>query len=188
MRIAPLAAALFATLAVPAFAKFYAQTPSHGSPITEAGVVLKGADTNASGAIWFEQKHGHGNVKFWGHMSGLPSSVYRGMHIHSWGDIANGCASTGTHFNPLNHTHGAPHDHMRHVGDLGNVWADDHGEVRLLGEDHLISLNGPLSIVGRAVVVHMDIDDLGRGGNADTKTTGNAGGRLLCGVIGIVST
>lgn len=33
--------------------------------------------------------------------------------------------------------------------------------------------------------VHADADDLGQGGFEDSKTTGHAGGRLACGVIGL---
>lgn len=33
--------------------------------------------------------------------------------------------------------------------------------------------------------VHADPDDLGKGGHELSKTTGNAGGRIACGVIGI---
>lgn len=34
-------------------------------------------------------------------------------------------------------------------------------------------------------IVHADEDDLGRGGFPDSKTTGHAGARIACGVIGI---
>ena len=51
--------------------------------------------------------------------------------------------------------------------------------------DSLVSLIGVNSVIGRAFVVHADEDDLGKGGHSDSLTTGHAGGRLACGVIGI---
>lgn len=38
----------------------------------------------------------------------------------------------------------------------------------------------PAYIIGRAIVVHADEDDLGLGGAADSLTTGNAGARVAC--------
>lgn len=93
--------------------------------------------------------------------------------------------SAGPHFNPFGKDHGAPNAEIRHVGDLGNVEADASGSAKINITDKFISLSGPLSILGRTVVVHADIDDLGVGGHELSKTTGNAGGRIGCGVIGI---
>lgn len=97
--------------------------------------------------------------------------------------------SAGGHFNPLNAPHGGPEDKPteRHIGDLGNVTADEKGEVEVELTDHLISLRGPRSILARSVVVHADEDDLGRGGFPDSKTTGHAGARVACGVIGLAA-
>jgi Cu-Zn family superoxide dismutase len=66
----------------------------------------------------------------------------------AYGDLSNGCTSPGSHFNPLNQDHGAPSDTYRHVGDLGNIEADSEGVAKFEFVDKLISLNGPLSIVG----------------------------------------
>ena len=73
---------------------------------------------------------------------------------------------------------------MRHVGDLANVEANENGEAYYSAEDSLITLYGNYSVLGRSCVLHKDIDDLGLGGHELSKTTGNAGGRVACGVIG----
>lgn len=39
-------------------------------------------------------------------------------------------------------------------------------------------------MIGRSIVVHANVDDLGRTNHPDSKITGNAGSRLACGVIG----
>jgi Cu-Zn family superoxide dismutase len=41
-------------------------------------------------------------------------------------------------------------------------------------------------LYGRSVIIHADPDDYGRGGHPDSLTTGNAGARLACAVIGRV--
>ncbi|KAJ6642415.1 Extracellular superoxide dismutase [Cu-Zn] [Pseudolycoriella hygida] len=109
-----------------------------------------------------------------------------GFHVHEKGDLTDGCASLGAHFNPDKLDHGAPNDEIRHVGDLGNIRADATGVAKTIFSDNLISLMGPLSIVGRGLIVHQDVDDLGKGGHPDSLKTGNAGARAACGIIGYV--
>ncbi|KAK6185184.1 hypothetical protein SNE40_007472 [Patella caerulea] len=128
-----------------------------------------------------------GNLEIKVELSGLTNNdniVKHGLHVHQLGDLSNGCTSTGSHYNPLNSQHGAPNSQIRHVGDLGNVREDGFGNIRAVLSDSMASLVGPYSINGRAMVLHANEDDLGRGGNSGSTTTGNAGGRLGCCVIG----
>jgi len=74
---------------------------------------------------------------------------------------------------------------VRHVGDLGNILADESGFARFEMFDPLISLEGPNSILGRAFVIHSGEDDMGRGGNEDSLKTGNAGKRVACGIVSL---
>lgn len=82
--------------------------------------------------------------------------------------------------------HGAREAQIRHVGDLGNVIADENGRVSTSFSDSVITLYGARSIIGRAVVVHTEEDDLGLTDHPDSHKTGNAGGRVACGVVGIL--
>lgn len=101
-----------------------------------------------------------------------------GIHIHEFGDCSSPDGnSAGGHFNPHSKGHGAPEEDNRHAGDMGNIDVDESGKGRLEYVDKEISLEGNSSIVGKAVIVHANEDDL------KTQPTGNAGGRLACGVI-----
>ncbi|KAH7928410.1 hypothetical protein BV22DRAFT_1004867 [Leucogyrophana mollusca] len=151
-----------------------------------AVVVLSGASP-VTGTVTFTQSSKDGPVTVSGEINNLDPSSKRGFHIHALGDISGGCGTTGAHFNPFGKNHGAPLDTERHVGDLGNIESDQYGTAAVSITDNVISLNGPLSIVGRAVVVHAGTDDLGKGGNEDSLKTGNAGDRAACGVIGTLS-
>jgi len=142
--------------------------------------VLKSEKVN--GEVYFEQKGK--DVEVTGKISGLAEGKH-GFHIHEFGDNTNGCVSAGGHYNPGSNTRGAPEDDNRHAGDLGNVEVGSDGIANIKITDSKITLTGEQSIIGRTVVVHADKDDLGKGGHELSLTTGNAGSRLACGVIGI---
>jgi len=164
---------LFATLAL-----------AHTNATTVAVVVLTGT-FGVNGTVIFSQQSPHSPVIVTGNISGLAPNALRGFHVHQYGNITGGCNSAGSHFNPRGMNHGARTDTIRHVGDLGNIQSDADGVANLNFCDEIISLNGPNSIIGRALVVHNGTDDLGRGNNTDSLLTGNAGSRAACGVIGI---
>ena len=133
--------------------------------------------SKVKGTIMFVQKGNKVHVK--GRISGLTPGLH-GFHVHEFGDLnsPDGMA-TGGHFNPEGKKHGGPHDTDRHVGDLGNVKADENGKVTLNKNDKVIKLHGPHSIVGRGLIIHAKADDL------KTQPTGDAGGRVAQGVIGV---
>jgi Cu-Zn family superoxide dismutase len=129
----------------------------------------------ASGVVYFEQK---GRVvEITGKVMGLKPGKH-GFHVHEYGDCTDPKCSGG-HYNPTNMPHGGPNSEKRHVGDLGNVVANKEGVAVINMKDKVISLSGPHSIIGRALIVHADPDDL------ESQPTGNAGDRIACGVIGI---
>jgi superoxide dismutase, Cu-Zn family len=129
------------------------------------------------GVIHFTQK-GH-MVEIKGQVSGLKPGKH-GFHVHEFGDLTDKKGmSTGGHYDPDHvKTHGKPHDKKRHVGDLGNITADESGKAMISITDSVISLHGPHGIVGRAIIVHEKEDDY-------SQPVGNAGGRIAAGVIGL---
>jgi Cu-Zn family superoxide dismutase len=94
-------------------------------------------------------------------MSGLKPGKH-GFHIHEFGNLSNACITAGAHYNPFGKTHGGPNDEERHVGDLGNIEADQNGNAKFELVDSLIKLTGKYSVIGRSVIVHEGEDDLGR--------------------------
>jgi superoxide dismutase, Cu-Zn family len=158
-------------------------SPAPVKPLKAICVLTPDNNSNVTGVVRFSQVPGE-KTKISATVRGLKDGCH-GFHIHSLGNLSNGCTSAGGHFNPFNKEHGGPEDENRHVGDLGNLHSENGIAVLLDREDRLIELSGPYSIIGRSVIVHADKDDFGRGGFPDSKTTGHAGARVACGVIGI---
>ena len=157
--------------------------------ITEAEETVKAicnlehTEGDVEGIIKLKQKS-DGPTIIKGIIKGLKPGKH-GFHIHEYGDLSDGCDSAGGHYNPHNVDHGGLSGGLydAHVGDLGNLVADNSGTARFQIKAERVDLSGDRSVVGRAIVVHEDEDDLGKGGDAESLKTGNAGARLGCGVI-----
>ncbi|KAI8138546.1 Copper/Zinc superoxide dismutase [Fennellomyces sp. T-0311] len=155
--------------------------------MVNAIAVLQGAAAAVFGYVSFHQCAPGETTTILANLTGVPAGKH-GLHVHQFGDLSNGCDSLGGHYNPFNKTHGGPDDEIRHVGDFGNVEVDESGNAIFRLNMDNVNLIGPHSILGRGVVLHAGEDDLGRGDSPDSKTTGNAGARLACGVIGFPNT
>lgn len=133
-----------------------------------------------TGSVLFRQLGPGSRLEAFFNLNGFPAeqnASNRAIHVHEFGDLSQGCESTGPHYNPL----GVPHP--QHPGDFGN-FAVRGGSIWKSRAGLTASLAGPHSILGRAVVVHAGEDDLGKGGNQASLQNGNAGRRLACCVVG----
>ncbi|GAB1525575.1 Superoxide dismutase [Cu-Zn] [Rhizoctonia solani] len=174
-----------AALALLAFSSASAKLTCETKKEVYAKAVLKDANGTQIGVVNLYQASNLEPVKITADLKGLGAEGKKGFHVHEFGDLSGGCASAGGHFNPFSKQHGAPTDAERHAGDLGNIVTGPDGTSKVEMEDKQISLYpGHRNIVGRAIVLHAGEDDLGLGGQSDSKTTGHAGARLACGVIG----
>jgi Cu-Zn family superoxide dismutase len=112
---------------------------------------------------------------------GLPPGLHA-FHIHAVGKCDPPDFTTaGGHFNPTGKQHGALNPQGSHAGDLPNLNIGPDGTGRLETATEQVTLgSGPTSLWdadGSALVVHAAPDDF------KTDPTGNAGGRIACGVL-----
>jgi len=108
-----------------------------------------------------------------------PPGVH-GIHLHENGICAEQGKAAGGHFNPDNVSHGDiakdGFEHA-HAGDLGNIEIGPDGSGALEKVISGLTLEaGKFGVIGRSVILHEKADDFG-------QPTGNAGGRIACGVI-----
>ncbi len=145
--------------------------------LTAKAVLAPTEGNEVQGEVTFEQTDGEVVVR--ARVTGLKPGKH-GFHIHEVGDCsAPDASSAGAHFNPHGTDHGAPGMPPHHIGDLGNLEANEAGIAEYEATLEFLSLKDgdPNLIVGRSVIVHADPDDL------VSQPTGGAGARLACGVI-----
>jgi Cu-Zn family superoxide dismutase len=163
------------TLSTPA-----AATDTARSTIERAVCVIRPiGDSRVSGSLHLVKLGDE--IEIQGEIDGLKPGEH-GFHVHELGDLTDGQTgkSAGAHFNPDQQPHGAPDAGQRHVGDLGNITAEEDGKAIVDIRDRVIQFNGPESIIGRCIVIHADADKF-------TQPSGDAGDRVAFGVIGIAA-
>ena len=86
--------------------------------------ILQNNKENIYGVVSFKQyiinNKPENKTRVYGTIKGLPIGLH-GFHIHTFGDLSNGCDSAGAHFNPTGKDHGGLNSINRHVGDMGNL-------------------------------------------------------------------
>jgi Cu-Zn family superoxide dismutase len=130
-----------------------------------------------TGTVTFAEHKGKVTMKV--AVAGLTPGVHA-IHLHEKGDCsAPDATSAGGHWNPSSENHGKWGHAPFHHGDIGNLTADANGKAELTLTSDLWTIGDgkPSDVVGHAVIVHAKEDDF------TTQPTGNAGGRVACGVI-----
>ena len=106
-----------------------------------------------------------------------------GFHIHEKGSCAEDGNAAGSHYNPEETPHGNLFkDGFKHAhaGDFGNLEAGQDGTIRVkITVEGLALSGGRHNVVNRAFILHENEDTY-------AQPTGNAGGRIACGVIEII--
>jgi len=160
-------------------AKNHGHADVKAAPVTKAvASMIPTKGSEVKGWVMFTKLNGKVEVR--AELTGLTPGDH-GFHIHEFGVWSEDGMASGGHYNPTDMPHAGHDADQRHVGDLGNITANEDGVATLVLEDTGLKFDGPTSILGRGVVVHEKADDL------KSQPSGDAGARLAIGVIGVAN-
>jgi superoxide dismutase, Cu-Zn family len=151
--------------------------PAAGGAAKASAAIESKSGSTVKGLAEFTQEGK--KVKLTIHIEGATPGVHA-VHLHEKGDCSDPEAkSAGGHWNPTTESHGKWGSTPFHHGDIGNIEVGADGKGAYSVETDLWSIGGDpgTDVVGKAVVIHAAADDF------KTQPTGNAGGRVGCGVI-----
>ena len=175
------------SLALPAVVLLSACVPAAGAPARARATILDGAGKPLGTATFVQTASG---TKITVNVDGLAPRSRHGLHLHTNASCAdsdeNGSlvrfGAAGPHFDPNDtRKHAGPlvPANRGHAGDLPYLMANARGEaVAVLNTTRLSVRQGPISVLGRSIIVH-------EGGDSydDLKPNGGGGGRIGCGVV-----
>jgi len=134
------------------------------------------SDSKVEGTINFSEKDGM--VTMVGTITGLEEGEHA-IHIHEKADCSSADGkSSGGHWNPTGQPHSAWGDAAGyHKGDIGNITANANGRATLTKTTDEWCMgcgDDTKDILGKAVIVHIGVDDL------KSQPSGAAGARVGC--------
>jgi Cu-Zn family superoxide dismutase len=147
-------------------------------PVREALAVMYSTSGLRMGTVRFVDTDGAG-LAVSASVDSLPIGAHA-YHVHVYGDCSSAdFKSAGPHF----HFTGSSHDeHVNMItGNLGELAPDAEGRAQAEARLPDARLQGPFSVMGRAVIVHA------QGNDPAVTPDGGAGARIACGVIGIAN-
>src|SRR6476646_9218354 len=114
-------------------------------------------------------------------VKGIPAGEHA-FHVHGTGKCEPPFTSAGGHFNPDSKKHGIMAMDGHHAGDMPNLHIPSDGALAIEVVNTSVTLDKgkPNSLHGSngtALIVHAGKDDY------KTDPTGEAGGRIACGVV-----
>jgi Cu-Zn family superoxide dismutase len=148
---------------------------SHAATAEQASADLKDLDGQAIGTVTLEDTPN--GILVHAILDNLPEGSHS-FHIHAVGQCEPPFASAGGHFNPTGATHGFLSPTGPHAGDFPNIHVPSSGALEFEAYNPMIALDDILfDADGAAIVIHDGTDDY------TTDPAGNAGTRIVCGVI-----
>jgi len=174
------AVALIAAANCAAGEKDKGKAAAKGQEKKAVAVIESKSDSHVTGKATFSEANGKVTLNL--EIEGAEPGTHA-VHLHEKGDCtAPDGASAGGHWNPTGENHGKWGTPPFHRADIGNVEVGADGKGTLTMSTGLWTIGGApeTDVIGKAIIVHAKADDF------TTQPTGNAGGRVACGVVALV--
>jgi superoxide dismutase, Cu-Zn family len=155
----------------------------------DARVLLRDQLGQAVGVVKLTEAEDEGTALVRAMVHNLPAG-FHGFHVHAVGECVPPFTSAGGHYNPTGESHG------EHAGDMPVLLVNGDGAAQLRFTTDRFGVEELFDADGSAVIVHAAADNYANipdryhshtedvfGPDSATLATGDAGGRLACGVV-----
>jgi Cu-Zn family superoxide dismutase len=162
-------------------------TAAAGAGQPQARAQLRSAAGAPVGVVKLTEEEGQVLVR--AVVRGLPAG-FHGFHVHAVGECVSPFTSAGGHYNPRGAGHGS------HAGDMPVLLVNGDGTAQLRFATDRFTVEELFDADGSAIILHAAADNNANiptryhshtedtfGPDSATLATGDAGGRLACGVV-----